>query len=35
MPTTDNSLQELFSYWDERETSECFHGIAILLGDEE
>ena len=35
MPTTDNSLKELFSYWDERETSECFHGIAILLGDEE
>ena len=35
MPTTDNSLKKLFSYWDERETSECFHGIAILLGDEE
>ena len=35
MPTTDNYLQKLFSYWDERETSECFHGIAILLGDEE
>jgi hypothetical protein len=35
MTTTDNSLQELFSYWDERETCECFHGIAILLGDEE
>lgn len=35
MTTTDISLQELFSYWNERETSECFHGIAILLGDEE
>ena len=35
MTTTDNCLQKLFSYWDERETSECFHGIAILLGDEE
>ena len=35
MTTTDNYLQKLFSYWDERETSECFHGIAILLGDEE
>lgn len=30
----DDAIHENFSYWDNRETYECFFGIAVLLKDE-
>ena len=31
----DEAIAENFTYWDNRGADECFHGIAILIGNEE
>jgi ribA/ribD-fused uncharacterized protein len=31
----DDAIAENFTYWDNRDADECFHGIAILLRNEE